>query len=234
MPYDDPILVEESNPNEYRAAFEFKIKEVEFFVESILALKKRIEEPFLNEMYSESVNSMVKKAIESGCEEASYYYDAVLGATFSALDCFARAHSFIEDGTRRRNGNLFTFKDIYFSVWMNRLREQLPDSLETRGTVPEICDLAEIVELDNKRFMKLRRMRNFYMHERHPVQDCEIKSITTVDNKVEAVSLPLAWQESDSVNFIDISSSEILQDLKKLQTCSSSPADWYLTFSGVI
>ncbi len=216
----------------YQVAFDFKVKEAAFFVRRILDLKREIEKPFLHQHYSDSLHKRVIAAAEPRCEEAAFYYDALLSATFSALDCLARAHSFIERGTRRKNGRFFTIKDVSFNVWMNRLRVQLSESSALRGEVPETCNLERIVELDEKRFSRLRQMRNFYTHERHPVQDCDVDSISMVDGQVSGISLPLAWEQSDAIDFIDVSAEQIHRDLQTLTQCTGPARDWFVVFSG--
>jgi hypothetical protein len=218
----------------YQEAFVFKVREVEFFAERILAHKREIEMPFLDQVYSDSLHERIRERVEPQCEEAAYYYDALLSATFSALDCFARAHSFIEERTRKKNRRLFSDKDISFNLWVKRLRRHLSDLIPIRGDAPRTSDLEAILELDEKKFSKLRKMRNFYTHERHPVQDCDSNAISTVDGRVSGVSLPLMWPGSGPVDFIDSSSKETQEDLQLLIVYAGRSRQWFVVFSGVV
>jgi hypothetical protein len=225
----------------YRTAFDFKVKEAEYFVGQILAIKKQIGEPFLDEVFSESIQNRVAEAVQQKCDVAAFCYDALLGAAFSALDCFARAHSTIAKGAKRGSGRPLTMRHISFSQWIGKLRNLIkawdeapadktarPDGIE--GNVPDIEDLRAILRLDKERFSKHRKMRNFYMHERHPIQDCDGDSIVTSAGRISEVRLPLFWHKARPVSYMDAGSQEILEDLRWLSTTPDASGRWFLTF----
>lgn len=230
MPDDDPLKIVSSDSENFRTAFEFKVREVEHFVAEILSIKREVEAHFVDTEYSEDVLVKLAEFVEPRCDEAAFNFDAALSAVFSALDCFARAHSNIAKGAKKSNGKLFRMRDISFSLWVRKLRKILP-GLKSEGNAPElVSNLEKVLEIDGERFNRLRKMRNFYTHERHPLQDCDPGSLSTADGRISSISLPLAWHKTGEVDFIDVSADEAREDLRLLHECSVALGDWAMVF----
>lgn len=230
MSDNDLLRVVSPDSGSYRTAFEFKVREVEHFVAQILSIKRDVEAQFVDTEYSDAVLIKLAEFVEPRCDEAAFNFDAALSAVFSALDCFARAHSKIAKGAKKSNGKPFRMRDISFSIWVRKLRKILSE-LKAEGNAPEIVsNLEKVLDIDGERFNRLRRMRNFYTHERHPLQDCDAGSVSTIDGRISGVSLPLAWHKTGEVDFIDVSASEAREDLKLLHECSNALGDWAMLF----